>query len=181
MDRKESKMSLFFCMERTCWARNWAMKVVCGAMVSMAFVCLFSCGCKKKVKPPAVPAAPVLELVLTNRLNDTAYLGALQKNRDEQMVKARARYEIAQQVKASVERVKATLPKEADEAAVKDALAKDAEWQKLNAQHAQALGEIEKVLVDARQIVRSRLLEETRAGRAVAEGKAKPVDKTDGK
>lgn len=170
--RREKRMGCIHDRADGAWKR---------VVVSTVLLCLFSAGCKKKAVPPAAPAAPALESVITNRLNDAAYLEALQKNREEQKGIARARYEIAQQLKVCVERVKATLPKEADEATLKEALSKDETWQKLQAQHTQTMGDIEQVLGAARQTVRQRMLEETRAAKAVAEGKAQAVDKTDGK
>ncbi len=152
--------------------------LVCWAMVSMAFLCLFPLGCKKRA--PIVGKAPQ-ESVFTNRMNDAAYVGALQKNRDEQAVKAGERTVIVTQMQACIERVKATLPKDADEAALKAALAKDDEWRKLEPQNAKAIEDIQQVLGEARQKVRQRMLEESRAVKAVAEGKAMAVDQTAGK
>ncbi|MEI7901466.1 MAG: hypothetical protein WCK89_14545 [bacterium] len=142
----------------------------------MAFVCLFLAGCKKR--PPLDAKAPLLESVLTNRMHDAAYLGALKKNREVQTVKAGERNVIVTQMQACIERVKATLPKDADEATLKAALAKDAEWCKLEPQNARMIGEIEQVLGEARQTVRQRMLEESRAVKAVAAGQAKAADQT---
>lgn len=143
-------------------------------IVSMAFVCLFSSGCKKK-RVPAVPKAP-LASVYTNRMNDAVYLGALQTNRLEQSLKAGERSVIVTQMLAYSERVKATLPKDADEAALKAALAKDEGWHKLEAQNAKAIEDIQQVLAAAREKVHQRILEENRDRKAVAEGRAKSVD-----
>ncbi len=148
------------------------------AMVSMAFVCLLAAGCKKR--PPVEVHAP-LASVLTNRMNDAAYLGALKQNRQEQTVKAAERNVIVTQMQAIIARVKGTLPQDADDEALKAALAKDEAWRKLEAQNAQAIGSIEQVLGEARQKVRQRMLEESRDVKAVAEGKAQSVDPTAGK
>lgn len=148
------------------------------AMVSIAFVCLFSTGCKKRV--PVASRAP-LESVFTNRMNDAAYLATLQTNRVAQSAKAGERNVIVSQMQAHIERVKATLPEDADEATLKAALAKDEEWLKLEARNEKAIGEIQQVLSEAREKVRQRLLEESKAVKAVAEGKAKAVDPTAGK
>jgi hypothetical protein len=145
----------------------------------MVLTCLFSAGCKKKTAQDESEAS--LESVITNRMNDAAYLEALRKNREEQTAKAGERHVVVTQMQACIERVRATLPKEADDAVLKAALAKDEEWGKLEAQNAQAIGSIEKVLEDARQKVRQRMLEESRAVKAVAEGRAKAVDNKDGK
>ena len=101
--------------------------------------------------------------------------------RDEQAVKAGERTVIVTQMQACIERVKATLPKDADEAALKAALAKDDEWRKFEPQNAKAIEDIQQVLGEARQKVRQRMLEESRAVKVVAEGKAMAVDQTAGK
>lgn len=146
-----------------------------GLWVSIAFVCLFSAGCKKR--SPVQVKAP-LESVITNRMNDVAYLSALQKSREAQTVEATKRSVIVTQMQACVERVKATLPKDADEAALKAALAKDEAWRKLEPQNAQAIKAIEQTLGEAREKVRQRMLEEARAVKAVAEGRAQAIDTT---
>ena len=145
-------------------------------IVSMVFACLFSSGCKKRAPVVAVVDKAPLESVVTNRMSDVAYLGDLKKNRAQQTAKAAERSVIVAQMEACIARTKATLPKDADEAALKAALAKDEGWRKLEAQNAQAIEEIQKVLGEARQIVRQRMLEEARAVKAVAEGRAKAVD-----
>lgn len=146
-----------------------------GLMVSIAFVCLFAVGCKKK--GPVQVKAP-LESVITNRMSDAAYVDSLRKNREEQTVKASERSVVVTQMQACIERVKATLPKDADEATLKAALAQDESWRKLEAQNAQAIAAIEQTLGAARQNVRQRMLEESRAVKAVAEGRAKAIDPT---
>jgi len=154
-----------------------------GFMVSIVFIglfstCFYSAGCKKRT--PIVVKAP-LESVYTNRMNDAAYVGALQTNCAKQTAKAGERSVIVIQMQACIERVKATLPKDADEAALKAALAKDDEWRKLEPQNAKAIEEIQQILGEAREKVRQRMLEETRAVKAVADGKAKSVDQAAGK
>lgn len=146
-------------------------------MVSTALLCLFPAGCKKKT--PVAVKAP-LESVVTNRMNDAAYLGSLRNNREEQKAKAAERNALGAQMQACVARVKATLPQDADEAALKAALAKDEAWLKLEAQNARVSGEIDRILGAAKESVRQRMLEESRAVKAVAEGKAKAVDQAAG-
>lgn len=98
--------------------------VVTAAIVSMLFVSLFCVGCKKK----APPKAPELESVITNRMNDASYLKALDQNRQTQLAQAAARHVVVTQMQACIKRVKATLKADADEAALKAALAVDREW-----------------------------------------------------
>ena len=168
-------MSLFLSWKRMDGIHDRAETMVLWAMVSIAFIGLFSAGCKKR--SPAEVKAPLAE-VITNRMNDAAYLDTLKNSRDVQMAKAAERNVIVAQMRAYSERVKATLPKDADEAALKAALAKDEGWRTLEARNAQAIEAGEQILGEARQKVRQRMLEESRAVQAVAEGKAKAVDPT---
>jgi Skp family chaperone for outer membrane proteins len=147
-----------------------------GLVVSIALVCLLSAGCKKRTPVTAVKAP--LESVITNRMNDAAYVETLRQNRKEQADKALERSAITAQMQACGERVKATLPKGAGEDALKAALAKDEAWLKLDAQYVATTNEIERVLNDARQKIRQRMVEESRAVQSVAEGRAKAIDQT---
>lgn len=144
------------------------------AIVSTALIALFSGGCKKKVEEKRLSAKP--ESVFTNRMNDVAYVESLRKNREEQGVQAKERHALLVQLKACQERVKATLPAEADEAALKAALARDSEWQRLDAQNAQMEGRIQATLLDARETIRKRMEVEAQAVKAVAAGQAVAVD-----
>lgn len=152
--------------------------VVSWAMVSMAFVCLFSAGCKKRA--PAEVQKP-LASVITNRLNDAAYLDTLKQSRQDQMVKAAALRAVVAEMEACRERVKGLLPAGADDAALELALTKDETWQKLKAQCEQAQKEDLQTMEAAREKVRQRLADEAQAVKAVAEGKAKATDQTGGK
>lgn len=168
-------MHLFLSWKRRGCHAHRAPITTYGFMVSMALVCLFSAGCKKRT--PATGKAP-LASVITNRMNDAAYVGTLKQNREEQAEKALERNAITALMQACGERVKATLPKDADEAALKAALAKDEAWLKLDAQYVATTNEIERVLNDARQNIRQRMVEESRAVKSVAEGRAKAIDQT---
>ncbi len=148
--------------------------VVCMAIVSTVFTGLFSSGCKKKA--PEEAPQPRRESVYTNRMNDAAYVGALQSNRTQQAVQARERNELLRQLKACQERVKAGLTAGLDEAALQAALAGDPEWQRLSARKSEAEGRIQATLQEARETVRKRMEAEAQAVRAVAEGKALPAD-----
>lgn len=147
------------------------------AIVSTVFMTLFASGCKKKAAPESIgPAPKKLESVYTNRMNDAAYVDALRNNRQEQSLEAKERHEVAVRIQACQERVKASLPADADEAALKAALARDPEWQKLDAQKSQIDGRIQATLLDARETIRRRMEAEALAVKAVAEGRAEAVD-----
>ena len=141
----------------------------------MAFSCLFVAGCKKRVTPQhAVPA--VQENVYTNRINNAAYIESLKQNRLTQMTNATALRAAVSQRDAYKERVKAALPPGSDEAALEKALAKDDTWLKLKGQSDQAQSNDLKTVAEAREKIRQALMEEARAQKAVAEGKAKAID-----
>ncbi len=148
---------------------------VLAAAVSIVFVCFWSVGCKRKpaVSGPAVP----LESVITNRANDAAYLDTLKKNRADQTKIAAQRAEVSRKMDACRERVRSSLPAEAEEAAINAALEKDQEWTELVKQTGELAQRDQQVLSAAREAVRARLQEEARAVKAVAEGKAKAVDR----
>ena len=124
--------------------------MVCMAIVSMAFIGVLAPGCKKRAMPAEAPsaaaAAPRLESVVTNRMLDAAYRKALDRNRQEQGKAALARHQIVEKMEALVAQARAALPAGADNAAVKAELAKNPEWQALEAQNARAVAEIDKTL-----------------------------------
>jgi hypothetical protein len=141
--------------------------------VSIVFVCLVVAGCKKgSPKGPAVP----LESVVTNRMNDAAYLDRLKKNRAEQTQVAAARAKVTAGIDACKARVKEALPADADEAAFQAALEKDQAWQALVKQVEELNEQDRQTVLSAREAIRTRMEEESRAIKAVAEGKAKAVD-----
>lgn len=142
--------------------------------VSIVFVCLVAAGCKKK-GPPKGSALP-LESVVTNRMNDAAYLDGLKKNRAEQTQVAAARAKVTARIDACKARVKAALPAGADEAAFQAALEKDQAWQALVKQVEELNEQDRQTVILAREAIRKRMEEESRAIKAVAEGKAKAVD-----
>ena len=149
--------------------------------VSMAFSCLFLSGCKKRVKPQdasraVAPVPAVLEKVFTNRVNNAAYIDSLKQNFKTQLEIAKERREVAAQMDACKERVTATLPAGSDKAVVEQALAKDETWKKLKAQDEKAQKEDQQTLEEAQKKVRQAMIEQARAQKAVAEGKAKAID-----
>jgi type IV secretory pathway VirB10-like protein len=168
-------MFAFLGRKRMGCIQNKIEPAIFAVALSMVFVCLVASGCKKKVKP-TVPAAP-LESVITNRMNDPAYLDTLKKNRDEQTRVANARAGVSKQIEACKARVKASLPEQADEAALKAALAKDQEWQGLAKQADEMKEEDRQTVMSAREAARKRIEAEAQAVKAVSEGKAKAVDK----
>jgi len=145
-------------------------------MVSIAFLCFLFVGCKKRTTDSSSAPAASVPGVITNRMSDAAYRAALSENRREQMRKAGVRSEVVEKMKVLVEQARARLPKEADDAAVKAELAKDAVWRELEAKNQAAIEEIGKTLSKGRDLVRQRMLAEARDGKAVAEGKARAVD-----
>jgi len=151
--------------------------LVLWTMVSMVFVCFWGAGCKKR----SGGGKGSVQSVITNRMDDAAYRKTLDENRKVQTAKAGERSVVVEQMKALVEQAKAKLPAGADDEAVKAFLAKDEAWQKLEAKNKQLIGEIEQTLAEARQAVQKRMLEESRAVKAVAEGKAKAAAQTPAK
>lgn len=148
---------------------------MCVVMVSTAFSCLLLAGCKKRTSPRASSPEASLPEVITNRMADVAYRSALAENRREQAANACIRSDVVEKMKVLVEQAKAKLPKEADDAAVKAELAKNAVWRDLEAKNQHAIEEIGKTLSKAREIVRQRILAEERDVKAVTEGKARAV------
>lgn len=150
------------------------------AIVSTLFAALLAVGCKKKTPTKSVEAKPIKqESVYTNRMNDATYVEALRKSRAEQGEVARARAALEGRLDACRKRVKSTLPAGSDEAALKTALARDPEWQKLEAEKAPLEGRIQAARSAAEETVRRRIESEARAVKAVAEGKAVPLDRAE--
>ncbi len=179
-DRKEYGMFAFLGCIRMRRIQVGQTAMVGMAIVSTLFVLMSTAGCKKKAVPKSVEAKPIkLENVYTNRMNDAVYVETLRKNREEQSAEARERAVLGRQIQACRERVKAVLPEGSDEAALKAALARDPEWQKLDAAKAQLDGRIQATLNAAEDAVRKRIESEARAVKAVAEGKAVPIDRAE--
>lgn len=148
----------------------------CVVGVSTAFLGLLPAGCKKRAEVSSPDAVAPVPGVVTNRMADAVYRSALSENRREQMRKAGERSEVVEKMKALVEQTRARLPKEADDAAVKAELAKDAVWRELEAKNQSMIEEITKTLSKGRELVRQRMLAEARDVKAVKEGKARAVD-----
>jgi len=170
-------MAVFFGCKRVNYTLKLANAVTVSVAVSMAFLCLFAVGCKKRAKP-VEPAPAELKSVFTNRMDNAVYVGSLKTNHHAQMLQAIEVRTVETEIKAYRERAKAGLPAGADDAALEGALAKDDGWQKLKAREAVAQQEQQRTLEEARAKVRQALLDEAAAQKAVAEGKAKPKDGT---
>ena len=168
-------MIVFFGCKRAVCTRERSCRWAIPFILSMAVACLFSAGCKKCVKPPE-KAPVVLENVLTNRMNNVAYVESLKQLHRKQVLKGAAFRSAAAATNAYSNRVMAALPAGADGAVLEAALAKDETWQKLKAQSDAAQKEDRQAVEEAREKVRQALMEEARAQQAVADGKAKAVD-----
>ena len=176
---KETQMIGFLSLKQKNCVVNKRATMVCMTTVSMVFMVFLLVGCKKRTVPaetPSVSAAPRLESVVTNRMKDATYRKALDQNRQEQGKAAFARNQIVEKMEALVAQARAALPAGADSEAVKAELAKNPEWQALEAQNARAVAEIDKTLAEARETVRKRLVDEARDVKAVAEGRAVAAD-----
>ena len=173
-------MIIFFDGKRLEFKRHLVHTVIGVIVVSTVFSCLFLVGCKKRARPQK-EAPVVLENVYTNRADDAAYLESLDQNRRVQIVKAKGIRAATDEMKAYKVRIKATLPAGSDEAALLAALAKDEAWLKLKAKCESAVAagqkEEQQTVAAARELVRQRMIKEAKDQAAVAEGKAKPIDK----
>lgn len=140
--------------------------------MSIVLVGLHSIGCKRQDNAVTEVAMPE---VVTNRMVDATYRGALIQNRREQTRIAEERSQIVTTMQEMIERVRATLPKGADDAAIRAELAKDPVWQRLEAQNQKKIKEIEQALAKTRELVRQRVKKEAQDVQAVADGKARPI------
>jgi len=158
-----------------------AGRVVCAdkaRIVSMLFVCVLAvaAGCKRRAgQGEEKGAEPALETVITNRMQDPAYVKALVENRREQTQAAAARAVVVEKMEAMIAEVRASLPPGADDEAVKKELAKRPEWKTLEAENERAMAEIKKAMQAAREKVRQRVEAEACDVKAVAEGRAVPA------
>ncbi len=148
--------------------------------VSMLFVCLLTvmAGCKRRAgqgEGQGQSTEPVLETVITNRMQDPVYVKALVESRREQTQAAAARSVVVEKMEAMIAEARASLPPGADDEAVKKELAKRPEWKTLEAENERAMAEIKKAMQAAREKVRRRMEAEARDVKAVAEGRAVPA------
>lgn len=156
-----------------------AEKTVCAGSartVSMLFVCMIvaAAGCKRRGAPDQ-NAARGPEVVVTNRMQDPAYVEALNASRRGQAEAAAKRAPVVAKMEAMIAEVRASLPPGADNQAVKDELAKRPEWKALEVENARALAEIEKPRLEMLEKARRRMLAEAHDVKAVAEGRAVPA------
>ena len=129
------------------------------------------CGCRKQ------PEAPPLPEVYTNRANDKAYIESLLVNDREQRAAALLRYQTTLLMTQCVLRVQAVLPPDAGGDALEDALAADAEWQRLVAQAEEQDKAIARIYDSLKDTIQNRMLEEQQAMVDVENGKAVAADK----
>ena len=173
-------MIIFFEGKRLGLKQHLVHTMIGTIVVSTVFSCLFLAGCKKRARPQK-EAPVVLESVYTNRANDAVYIESLDQNRRVQIAKAKGIRAAMDEMNAYRERVKVALPAGSDEAALSAALAKDETWLKLKAkcEFVAAAGQKEEqqTVAAARELVRQRMIKEAKDQAAVAEGKAKPIDK----
>ena len=148
---------------------------LCAVSVSMLFVCCFAVlsGCKRKA--PEKETAPALEVVITNRMQDTVYREALSSNQLAQTKIAAERSVVVDRMEKIVAEARASLPADSDDEAVKAELAKLPEWKVLEEENTRRIADTEKMLAEAREMVRRRIEAETRDVKAVAEGRAVPA------
>ncbi len=140
-----------------------------GPAVLVVFLVLALSGCKRKetVKP---------EAVYTNRGNDKGYIASLMTNRQQQVKDSRSLFAVSQKMTQCVTRVKAALPAEATAEALSQALTADSEWAALDAQFKKLEAGAKATRQQAENLIRSRMQEESRAQKAVADGKARAHD-----
>ena len=138
-------------------------------LLSTVVLCVLACGCRRRVQP----VVPEVAQVVTNRMQDAAYVRALRENSTRQMSGARARELVAARQKVCAERVKASLAEGADDEVLKAALQKDAEWVALEAEAKQAADALLKAQEDAKRLIRARMEEEAQAVKDVRSGKAR--------
>ena len=159
-----------------------AGRVVCvdkARTVSMLFMCVLAvaAGCKRRADKGLgeQSAESALEAVITNRMQDPAYVKALVESRREQTQAAAARSVVVEKMEAMIAEVRASLPPGADDEAVKKELAKRPEWKTLEAENERAMAEIKKAMQAAREKVRQRVEAEACDVKAVAESRAVPA------
>lgn len=143
-----------------------------GWLLSTVIICLFVAGCKRRGQP----TEPELAQVVTNRMQDAAYVQALHANRDLQMANAYAREQVTARQRACVERIRATLPENADDETLQAALQKDPEWAELEAESQKVAAAALQAQEDAKFLIRARLQEEEQAIKDVQSGKAKVAE-----
>ena len=151
--------------------------------VSMVFVCLFSAGCRRHAKPVmgSAKASGAEEMVITNRMNDPGYVKDLKQNLRQQLDTASAARAAVAKMNDYKRQVKEALPPGMDDATLERILSKDEVWLKLKAASEQAQKADRQIVAAARERIRQAMTEEARAREAVAEGRAKAIDRPETK
>jgi hypothetical protein len=114
--------------------------------------------------------------VYTNRANDPNWFPAMTNELRKAQDVAKVGEKISMQMTQHVERVKATLPEDADEEALQMALALDETWAYLMSQKKAQEALAEKTWADSRELVRAKIVEEMQAQQDVKAGRAKAKD-----
>ena len=145
-------------------------KRFCGQGVLIVFALLVLAGCGKPKETSK------LKEVYTNRANDKEYIASLMTNRQQQVQESRSRLAVSLKMTQCVTRVRATLPADTTDEALKKALTTDPEWTALDEQSKKLAAAANATMQQANQLIRQRMQEEGSAQQAVAEGKAKAID-----
>lgn len=148
----------------TAWLACWGMLSIF-FVISSALFC-GGCGCGREASKTDQEAE--LAVVYTNRMHDPEYVEALSQNRIQQGLIVAARQKIADQMAALKEAVSASLPPDADEAVLEQALAEHPEWQNLEKAYQAKITEVNQTIEDAKALVRARMLQEKEDVEAVA-------------
>lgn len=146
------------------------IKWLCGQGALVVFAILVLAGCGKRKE------AVKQEEVYLNRANDKAYIASLMTNRQQQVQEGRSRLAVSLKMTQCVTRVRATLPADTTDEALKKALATDSEWTALCEQTQKLEASAKVTMQQAQNLIRQRMKDELHAQQAVAEGKAKALD-----
>ena len=176
-DRIETEMMAFLSIKRMIRVAERTVCVGRARTVSMLFVCMIvvAAGCKRRAAQGEPDPARNLEVVVTNRMEDPAYLEDLKASQRAQTEAAAKRAPVLAKMEEMVAEVRASLPPGADNETVKAELAKRPDWKALEAEEARARDEVAKTLREATEKVRLRMMAEARDVKAVAEGRAVPA------
>ena len=148
---------------------SW-LKRFCGQGMLIVFALLVLAGCGKSKETSK------MKEVYTNRANDKEYIASLMTNRQQQVQEGRSRVAVSLKMTQCVTRVRATLPADSTDEALKKALTADPEWTALEEQNKKLKAAADATMQQAHQLIRQRIQEEGRAQKDIAEGKAKAID-----
>lgn len=152
------------------WRNVHGLRWLCGSGLLITCAILVLAGCSKRKETPQQ------EEVYANRANDKGYMASLLTNRQQQVQESHSRLAISMKMTQCVTRVRATLPADTTDEALKKALTTDAEWIALDEQSKKLTVVATVTMQQAHQLIRQRMQEEMRAQQAIAQGKAKAID-----